>query len=128
MKLRGYIFSRPFLEERVPQHVQNLVIRDYCKKNKFQFLLSATEYAIPNSYIMLKQIISELSKIDGIVAYSIFQLPLKYKDRFETIKLILNQSKEIHFACEDMRIQNNEDFDKIESIWQIKLTTNSINL
>ena len=127
MKLRGYIFSRPFLEERVPQHVQNLVIRDYCKKNKFQFLLSATEYAIPNSDIMLKQIISELGKIDGIVAYSIFQLPIKNKDRFETVNSILNQKKEIHFACEDMRIQNNEDFDKIGSIWQIKLTTNSNN-
>ena len=71
MKLRGYIFSRPFLGERVPQHVQNLVIRDYCKKNQFQFLLSATEYAMPNSDIMLKQVVSELDKINGIVAYSI---------------------------------------------------------
>ena len=123
MKLRGYIFSRPFLEERVPQHVQNLVIRDYCKKNQFQFLLSATEYAIPNSNIMLKKMISELSKIDGIIAYSIFQLPIKFKDRFETVNSILSQKKEIHFACEDMRIQNNEDFEKIQTIWQIKLST-----
>ena len=123
MKLRGYIFSRPFLGERVPQHVQNLVIRDYCKKNKFQFLLSSTEYAIPNSDIMLKQIVSELSKIDGIIAYSIFQLPIKFKNRFEIVNSILFQKKEIHFACEDMRIQNNEDFEKIQTIWQIKLST-----
>lgn len=123
MKLRGYIFSRPFLGERVPQHVQNLVIRDYCKKNKFQFLLSATEYAIPNSDIMLKQMISELRKIDGIIAYSIFQLPIKYKNRFEIVNSILFQKKEIHFACEDMQIQNNEDFEKIQTIWQIKLST-----
>ena len=26
------------------------------------------------------------------------------------------QKKEIHFACEDMRIQNNEDFEKIQNI------------
>ena len=123
MKLRGYIFSRPFLGERVPQHVQNLVIRDYCKKNKFQFLLSATEYAIPNSDIMLKQMISELRKIDGIIAYSLFQLPIKYKNRFEIVNSILFQKKEIHFACEDMQIQNNEDFEKIQTIWQIKLST-----
>ena len=32
---RGYIFSRPFMEERVPQHVQNIVIRDYCSKKKY---------------------------------------------------------------------------------------------
>ena len=123
MKLRGYIFSRPFLGERVPQHVQNLVIRDYCKKNQFQFLLSATEYAMPNSDIMLKQVISELDKINGIVAYSIFQLPINREDRVIAIRSILEQKKEIHFACEDMRIQNNEDFEKIQNIWQIKLTT-----
>ena len=123
MKLRGYIFSRPFLGERVPQHVQNLVIRDYCKKNQFQFLLSATEYAMPDSDIMLKQVISELDKINGIVAYSIFQLPINREDRVFAIRSILEQNKEIHFACEDMRIQNNEDFEKIQNIWQIKLTT-----
>ena len=123
MKLRGYIFSRPFLGERVPQHVQNLVIRDYCKKNQFQFLLSATEYAMPNSNIMLKQVISELDKINGIVAYSLFQLPINHEDRVIAIRSILEQKKEIHFACEDMRIQNNEDFEKIQNIWQIKLTT-----
>ena len=123
MKLRGYIFSRPFLGERVPQHVQNLVIRDYCKKNQFQFLLSATEYAMPDSDIMLKQVISELDKINGIVAYSIFQLPINLEDRVVAIRSILEQKKEIHFACEDMRIQNKEDFEKIQNIWQIKLTT-----
>ena len=123
MKLRGYIFSRPFLGERVPQHVQNLVIRDYCKKNQFQFLLSATEYAMPDSDIMLKQVISELDKINGIVAYSIFHLPINREDRVIAIRSILEQKKEIHFACEDMRIQNNEDFEKIQNIWQIKLTT-----
>ena len=37
-KLRGYIFSRTFMGERVPQHVQNIVIRDYCVKNKYDYL------------------------------------------------------------------------------------------
>ena len=36
-RLRGYIFSRPFMEERVPQHVQNIVIRDYCSKKDIQY-------------------------------------------------------------------------------------------
>ena len=31
--IRGYIFSRPFMGERVPQSVQSLLIRDYCNKN-----------------------------------------------------------------------------------------------
>jgi sporadic carbohydrate cluster protein (TIGR04323 family) len=43
-RFRGYIFSRPFMEERVPQHVQNIVIRDYCTKKGIQYLLSATPF------------------------------------------------------------------------------------
>ena len=32
--LKGYIFSRPFMGERVPQSVQNMLLREYCKKKK----------------------------------------------------------------------------------------------
>ena len=31
--VKGYNFSRPFFGERVPQHVQNIVIKDFCNKN-----------------------------------------------------------------------------------------------
>ena len=54
--VRGYIFSRPFMGERVPQHVQNLVIRDYCKKQELKYLLSATEYAMEGSHLILASI------------------------------------------------------------------------
>lgn len=40
MKLKGYIFSRSFMGERAPQHIQNIILREYCKKNNFTFLLS----------------------------------------------------------------------------------------
>ena len=52
-KVRGYIFCRSFMGERAPQHVQNIVIRDYCKKNQLSYLLSATEYAMAVSYTHL---------------------------------------------------------------------------
>ena len=122
MKLRGYIFSKPFLGERVPQHVQNIIIRDYCTKNNFQYLLSVAEYAILGSDLILQQTISEFNKIDGIVAYSIFQLPEDWSARQLIVKIFLDSKKEMHFACENMVIRNNNDFQKIESIWQIKST------
>jgi sporadic carbohydrate cluster protein (TIGR04323 family) len=50
MNVKGYIFSRPFFGERVPQHIQNIVLRDYCRRNNLKFLMSATEYAIKNSF------------------------------------------------------------------------------
>ena len=72
---RGYIFSRPFYGERVPQHIQNQIIRDYCEKKKINYFLSSVEYALDESNLMLKKVLNELDEVDGIVMYSLFQLP-----------------------------------------------------
>ena len=118
--VRGYVFSRPFMGERVPQHVQNLVIRDYCKKKGLQYLLSATEYAMANSHLILKQVLDELSKLDGIVFYSLFLLPEDKTERDRVIQVILKKEKTIYFAVEGLRISNKSDHERIESIWQVK--------
>ena len=81
MKLKGYIFSRPFFGERVPQNVQNIVIRDYCNKKKIQFLLSSTEYTFKDSDLILSEIIDNLKKYDGIIFYSLLQLPVNKKKK-----------------------------------------------
>ena len=86
---RGYIFSREFMGERVPQNVQNLFIRDFCNKNNFQYLLSATEYAMESSSMVLAQTINESKKIEGIVAYSIFQLQVINKKELNILKKLL---------------------------------------
>ena len=121
-RLRGYIFSRPFMEERVPQHVQNIVIRDYCTKQGIQYLLSATEYAMENSALTLRQLVKDLSSIDGIVAYSIFQMPEGDHERQSIFKRVLSLNKEIHFAVEGLSIYDIETFNHIENIWQVKKT------
>ena len=38
--VKGYNFSRSFMGERVPQHVQNIVIKDFCQKNNLHFYLA----------------------------------------------------------------------------------------
>jgi sporadic carbohydrate cluster protein (TIGR04323 family) len=119
-RLRGYIFSRPFMEERVPQHVQNIVIRDYCSKKNIQYLLSATEYAMENSTLMLRQLVKGLAAIDGIVAYSIFQMPEDDIERINIFNSILACKKEIHFAVEGLSLYDNKTCTQIENIWQVK--------
>ena len=119
---RGYIFSRPFMEERVPQHVQNIVIRDYCTKKGIQYLLSATEYAMENSTLMLRQLVKDLPSIDGIVAYSIFQMPEDDNERQSIFNSVLLLKKEIHFAVEGLSIYDNETYNHIENIWKVKKT------
>ena len=119
---RGYIFSRPFMEERVPQHVQNIVIRDYCSKKGIHYLLSATEYAMENSALTLRQLVKDLSSIDGIVAYSIFQMPEDDAERQSIFNSVLSLKKEIHFAVEGLSIYDNETYNHIENIWKVKKT------
>ena len=119
---RGYIFSRPFMEERVPQHVQNIVIRDYCSKQGIQYLLSATEYAMENSALTLRQLVKDLPSIDGIVAYSIFQMPEDDNERQRIFNRIILLNKEIHFAVEGLSIYDNETYNHIENIWKVKKT------
>lgn len=108
--------------ERAPQHVQNIVIRDYCKKNKLSYLLSLTEYAMENCHIMLEQALKELKSIDGIVVYSLFQLPEDKKYRTKIYKKVLNLKKEMHFSVEGLKIAKRQDIKKIEDIWMVKQT------
>jgi len=119
-RVRGYISSRPFLGERVPQHVQNLVIRDYCNKQSLQYLLSATEYAMANSHLVLQQVLEELSILDGIVFYSLFLLPEDKTERDRVINFILKKEKTIYFAVEGLRMNNKTEHERIENILQVK--------
>ena len=119
-KIKGYIFSRPFLDERAPQHIQNLVIREFCKKENLHYSLSAVEYAMYNSYKTLYQLVNDLKNLDGIVAYSVFQLPFDNIERNEVLKKIIQKKKTFYFALEDLKLSNKNDLQKIENIWLVK--------
>ena len=119
---RGYIFSRSFMGERAPQHVQNIVLRNYCEKNNYFFLLSSVEYKMSNSYFMLELAIKELKRLDGILAYSIFQLPENDDWRKKILRKIIKKKKEIHFAVEDFSVRKEKDIQKLQEIWLIKKT------
>ena len=77
MAFRGYISSRPFGGQRVPQHIQNLVIRDYCQRNGLQYLLSATELAMPNSFLMLTQLQEDIESWTGLFFIASVSCPKK---------------------------------------------------
>ena len=121
-KLRGYIFSRSFMGERAPQHIQNIVLRNYCEKNNYFFLLSSVEYKMSNSFFMLELAIKELKRLDGILAYSIFQLPENDDWRKKILRKIIKKKKEIHFAVEDFSVRKEKDIQKLQEIWLIKKT------
>ena len=111
-----------FMGERAPQKIQNLVIRDFCEKNNLLYNLSATEYAMPKCHKTLDQVIKQLKRIEGIVAYSVFQLPEDNKKRQKVINKIIKKKKKFYFALENMKIKKSEDIETIENIWLLKKT------
>ena len=124
-KLRGYIFARPFMGERAPQHVQNIILRDYCNKKSFELLLAATEYAMPDSSMILESVLDDLDSVDGIVFYSLYQLPTQPAQRQSVYSRVLASGKSLHFAVEGMSITKQGDVDPVEQCLLVKATLDS---
>ena len=113
---RGYIASREIRGVTFPQHVQNLVIRDYAQRQKLLFLLSATEYAMPACYMMLDSILHELSSLEGIILFSLFMLPDNRSRRVALYQQVLGAGASLHAALEGFSIRSADDIDRAEDI------------
>ena len=113
---RGYIKSGPFRGQRVPQHIQNKIVRYYCEENNFEYVLSRSEYAFNNSTCHIEAAMREKYQI--IVLYSLLQLPISQAKRRRIYSLLAKERKELHFACENMKISCH---DFIENLRQIEL-------
>jgi sporadic carbohydrate cluster protein (TIGR04323 family) len=117
---RGYVASRPVFGNRAPQHVQNLVIRDYAARNGLFYKLSATEYAMPGCYMMLQQVLDELPALRGVIAYTLFMLPRRKPSRLDVYKRVLEAGGDMHFAVEGLRLAHAADIGRLEDIWGIQ--------
>jgi sporadic carbohydrate cluster protein (TIGR04323 family) len=109
---RGYINSN-MMERSVPQNVQQAIIRSYCDRNGYTFLLSATEYMLEGCTRMLDAAMKE--DIDGIVMYSLWCMP-KCKEKRQ---MLYEWDKPIHFAAENMKCNKSiEDIFMLRAICQ----------
>ena len=71
---RGYIASGDFRGNRVPQHIQNQIVKLYCDQNNLNFVLSRAEYWINGSTDC--QLWAALKEgFNHVVFYSVWQLP-----------------------------------------------------
>lgn len=113
---RGYIGARPLNGSRTPQHVQNIVIRDYAKRKNLQYLLSATEHTMAGSYMVLEDILDELPRLHGLILYSIFMLPPEEARRREIYDRVLREGCDLHAAVEEIRLSTREDVQAVEDI------------
>ncbi|SEP48112.1 sporadic carbohydrate cluster protein, LIC12192 family [Rhodospirillales bacterium URHD0017] len=113
---RGYIVSRPVDDHRVPQHIQNVVIREYAEKREMQYLLSVTEYSMSGSYLILEQALDELSGIEGIILYSMFALPALPAQRLSIYRRVLDAGCSLHAAVERFALRGEEDIERWENV------------
>jgi sporadic carbohydrate cluster protein (TIGR04323 family) len=116
---RGYIASRPVRGQTWPQHVQNLVIRDYAQRNSLDYLLSATEYAMDGCYMNLETVLGELDEIQGVIAFSLFMLPRRAEKRQRLYERIFAAGADLHGALEGMAVRNLEDVARLEDIFLV---------
>jgi sporadic carbohydrate cluster protein (TIGR04323 family) len=117
---RGYIGTRPLNGSRTPQSVQNLVVRDYAQRNKLQYLLSSVEYAMPNCYLMLNEILAELPRLEGLICYSLFMLPSAAARRQAVYRRVLESGGVLHAALEAQALRKEEDAQRWEEIWLVQ--------
>jgi sporadic carbohydrate cluster protein (TIGR04323 family) len=113
---RGYIASRPIRGERMPQQIQNLVIRDYAVRSGLAFKLSATEYAMPGCFMMLNAVMEELPTLEGVILFSMFMLPPDPVARRKIYDGVLSQGRALHAALENVAIRSASDVARFEDI------------
>ena len=59
--------------------------------------MSSVEYSMNNCFFVLEGLVKSLKKYDGVVAYSIFQMPLDQNKRVKIYKEFIKKKKRITF-------------------------------
>lgn len=117
---RGYNASRPFMGERAAQHVQNIVISKYAERQNLHYLLSATEYSMPNCHMILEQLLGDLAQLEGLICYSLFMLPAQSAGREAIYQAVIEANATMHFAVEGLVLESERDIEKLEALWLMR--------
>lgn len=112
MRLKGYVSVR----SAVPVAVQNMVIRDYCRRRGFDYALADVEFVMPGCFLMLRQMPSLLGEASGICAYSMFLMP---PDAGAVLREVISAGKEFHFALENRAAKTERDIAELEALWAL---------
>jgi len=67
------------------------------------------------------QLLDQLDQLDGIVFYSLFQLPNKKVLRESIYEQVLSRRKSMHFAVETLVFSEATDQFRLEETWGVSL-------
>ena len=77
-----------------------------------------------DSCLILKKLVKDIHSVDGILAYSLFQLPGEQIEREKILHSLVSSGKAFHFAVENMIVHDYETLEKSEKLWRIKRMEN----
>lgn len=117
--ISGYINLRPFNGSTLSSTLQNVVMRDFCIKNGFNFNISPSEFIFNNSYTQLNSLLNSKS-ILGVVMCSIFMLPKNIEERLILYKLANKNKKKMYFVFEKISVLKPIDFNQIEELFSMR--------
>jgi sporadic carbohydrate cluster protein (TIGR04323 family) len=114
-KFAGYINLKPLNGVIYPSSIQNILMKNFIETNlNGIFYLSPTEILQAKFSITLKTLISNETKVSGIVMLSSFLLPKNYKERLLMYKKLLTSKKKMFFILDELALENKKDVKKIE--------------
>lgn len=116
---RGYMGARMSMERSTPQHIQQMVMREYCKARGMAYLLAATEYRMPGCTMMLDAVLHEVDHIEGIVMYSLCLFPESRARRMSMYTVLIDKGCTLHTAVEGIVIRTMEDAMRVEESWLV---------
>ena len=109
MNLKGYAS----VAIQVPVSVQNLVLRDYCRRNGHEYSLADVEFVFGGHHMLQGMAGYDCA---GICAYSMSLFPSDEAER--DLILLAMEGKEIHFALENYVWPR--DAEMLETVWRLK--------
>lgn len=116
---RGYVTSRPFGGYIIPVPVQSLVLRDYCQRKGYVYVLPVNENSFPHSYLVLEGMIQKLADFAGVLMCSMHMLPQRAARRRAIVDTILGQGCSLHLVLEDLVLETLEDVEKVEELIEL---------
>lgn len=114
-----YIQNKKFGDYYLPTRFQYVILRDYYKKIKAEFILPQGEPVFSKTNIRLRTLIKNLKPDNGIILLSIYQMPENNKIRNSLIFELSKKNIETHFIFEGLIIKKSKDFDKIKNIFKL---------
>ena len=87
-------------------------------RRKLHYLLSATEYAMPDCYLILEQVLADLAALDGVILYSMFMLPADAERRRQIYRRLLDAGCRLHAAVEGFVLESEDDIERWENVLQ----------